>query len=456
MSLIVPGAVRLPLVGSLVVAGLSLPVVLPAPDYDPWAWLLWGREIAAGELNTIDGPAFKPLPVAICAALALFGPAASWLWVLVARTASVIAAWLAYRLARRLAGGSVPAGVVAFLAVFLCGRYLLYTASGMSEGILLALALAGVEAGRTGRPRGALACAVGCALLRVETWPFLLVAAMIVWRRRPQDRPLLVAAVVAVAAAWIVPEIVGSGDPLRSASRAQRPEPGQPALSRIPVLASGRAALALPLGPLWVGCLVLIWRATARRDRAARVALAPAAAGLAWIGLVAAMAQTGFSGEPRYALPGAALVGTSGAVGLVFLARGATRGRRAAGALIAAVLVLTAAPRTAHLSEVREAQAHRWTLQSDLARAVEAVGGRHAVLACGKPYVGPLRGPLLAYHLAVHKQVVEPDGRPHAPGMVFRSALTAGADPTPLVPAGFATALRGGAWQVYASCASGP
>src|SRR4051812_7444893 len=49
---------------SLAIALLSLLVVDPAPSYDPWSWLLWGREVAGGSLSTIDGPAFKPLPVA--------------------------------------------------------------------------------------------------------------------------------------------------------------------------------------------------------------------------------------------------------------------------------------------------------------------------------------------------------------------------------------------------------
>ncbi|MCW3009926.1 MAG: hypothetical protein JWO90_330, partial [Solirubrobacterales bacterium] len=51
-----------------VLAALSL--LLPhAPGYDPWAWLAWGRELAGGGLDTVDGPAFKPLPVLVDAGL---------------------------------------------------------------------------------------------------------------------------------------------------------------------------------------------------------------------------------------------------------------------------------------------------------------------------------------------------------------------------------------------------
>src|SRR6185295_12146206 len=132
-------------------------------------------------------------------------------------------------------------------------------------------------------------------LLRVETWPFLLAFGIVLWRRRPQDRALLAACAVAVPSLWLVPELLGSGDLLRSESRARTPNPGQPALADVPAWASLREAAVLPLWPLWIGAIAC--------PRAARPLLY---AGIAWIVLVAAMAQAGFSGEPRYALPGAA------------------------------------------------------------------------------------------------------------------------------------------------------
>src|SRR5215210_2257797 len=100
---------------------LSLPLVAPAPDYDPWAWLLWGRELAGGGLSTVDGPAFKPLPVAVCAALSAFGGAAPWLWVVLARAGAVLAVWLAWRLA----------GWLAAAAVLLCAGFLEGGARGL-------------------------------------------------------------------------------------------------------------------------------------------------------------------------------------------------------------------------------------------------------------------------------------------------------------------------------------
>jgi hypothetical protein len=428
---------------------LSLLIVAPAPSYDPWAWLLWGREVAGGGLSTVDGPAFKPLPVAACALLAPFGSAAPWLWVALVRVAAAIAALLAFGLARRLAGGSVVAGVLTAVAVLLCGALPAYTAAGAEPALVLALALGAAAAWRERRMRLALACAVGCALLRVEAWPFLAAAGVVLWRSRPQDRVLLAGLAVAVPAAWLVPELIGSGDLLRSGSRARVPNPGQPALADVPALAVLEDALELPLWPLWAGvaALLALWLGAA--DPAARRALLPAAAGAAWIAIVAAMAQLGFSGEARYALPGAALIALSGAVGLASLP---LRLRPVATALAVAVVAIAAAPRLADLRDVRAEQAYQWRLAADLARAVAAAGGADAVLACGQPYVGRLRGPLMAYRMGIAKHRVEPDAPPRAPGVVFRSALRPAAEPAPTAPPQFAEVARTGTWRVLAAC----
>ena len=138
-ALLVPAA-------AVVLAGLSLLVVAPAPSYDPWAWLLWGREVAGGALDTREGPAFKPLPVAVCALLAPLGGAAPVMWVAIVRAAAALALWFAFRLGRRLAGGSLWAGMLA--------------AAGAEPALLLAFTLGGVEAWRAGRTRAALACAL--------------------------------------------------------------------------------------------------------------------------------------------------------------------------------------------------------------------------------------------------------------------------------------------------------
>jgi hypothetical protein len=413
-------------------------VVAPAPSYDPWAWLLWGRELAGGTLSTEEGPAFKPLTVLVCAPLSALGGAAPTVWVILARAGAVLAAILAFRLGRRLAG--TGAAVIAAAGVVLCGGFLGHSAAGAEPGWTITFALLGLEAWRAGRPRAALACGVGCALLRVEAWPFLLAFGVLLWRRSPQDRPLLAAVAVGVPALWFVPELLASGDPLRSGARARIPNPGQPAEAAVPALASLREAAALPLWPLWAGAA-----AVAVLVPAARLLLA---AGIAWIALVAVMAQAGFSGEPRYALPGAALVAIAGAAGLA--AATIRWSRLAAGLAVAALLLVAAWPKLADLDDLRRDRAWAAGLSEDLEDAIAAVGGRQAVLACGRPYVGDLRGPLLAYHLDVEKRRVAFVPRP--PGAVFRSRLDPGDPLEPPTPDAFATSAQAGRWEVRTAC----
>jgi hypothetical protein len=440
----------------LLLAAVSLLVVAPAPSYDPWAWLLWGREVAHGDLDTRDGPAFKPLPVAVCALLAPTGAAAPVLWVWLVRAAAVLALWLAFRLGRRLAGDSVAAGLLAAAVVALCGRLLAFSAAGAEPALVIALALGGVEAWRAGRVRLALACALGCGLLRVEIWPFLAVGGAWLWRARPAERPLIAGAAVLIPAAWFLPELAGSGDLLRSGSRARIPNPGQPALAAVPAAASAREGLGLLMWPLWIGVAALAVAAVGRRrDSAslARPALAPALAGLAWVAIVAAMAQAGFSGEARYALPGVALIAISGAVGLALAARMSPR-PLAVAAVAAALLALPVASRADELGRIRPSQAYQWQLASELGDVVREAGGRERVLACGRPYVGRLRGPLMAYRLDVVKAAVEPDDPPRAPAVVFRSAITRRAVPSPDAPHGARRRAQSALWQVWAACRS--
>ena len=71
--------------------------------YDPWAWLVWGREITHLDLVTTTGPSWKPLPVIFTTPFSLLGDsAAPVLWLLVARAGGLLAIAMAYRLAARL------------------------------------------------------------------------------------------------------------------------------------------------------------------------------------------------------------------------------------------------------------------------------------------------------------------------------------------------------------------
>ncbi len=434
--------------GAVLLAALSL-LAPSQPGYDAWAWLVWGREVAALQLDTVAGPAWKPLPVAIATLLSAAGDAAPALWLVVARAGAIAAVLLAARLAGRLAGGSRGAAVAAGAGVALSAGWGWHGAVGNAEGLFLALVLAAALGALDDRHGRALALGVLAALLRPEAWPFLGAYGLWLWLRRPALRPWALAGAAMLPMLWFVPEWLGSGDLMRSSERARIPNPGAPATAARPLLASLERAAAIPLLPLLAAALVPILPiAGPRRPCRWRVspAAVPAVAGLAWVALVAAMAEAGYSGEPRYHLPGAGLIAVSGGVGLARLVRDRPAAALAAGLAVVAFATLRV---EAIAGELRRA-ADEAALFGSLDEAVRRAGGRAPVLACGRPVVGRYRGPALAWALRVPKRRVAFDAG--AGGTVFRSRIRSGAGLRPAVPAGTPVVARSARWEVRSPC----
>ena len=100
------GALRSPLLiaGVACAALAALSAFLPTvPSYDPWSWIVWGREVVDPHLSFAvgGGPSWKPLPVVFTAVYGLFGGASPTLWVITARAGGLLAVVAAYRLAAR-------------------------------------------------------------------------------------------------------------------------------------------------------------------------------------------------------------------------------------------------------------------------------------------------------------------------------------------------------------------
>jgi hypothetical protein len=340
------------------IAGLAaLSLALPfAPLYDPWAWLVWGREVTELDLDTGAGPSWKPLAVMITTPLALAGDAAPALWLWAARAGWLAAAALAYRLAWRL---MFPARVATGLATRLAARRVLtgrrfagalaaigvvllfdpFTswsrqfAGGLSEPLLVALVLGAVDRGLGARHGQALALAFAAALLRPEVWPLLAVYAVALWRREPRMRRGLVGVAVGLPVLWLVPDLLGSGDLFTGAERA-REGTGAPLGEAIESL--GRS-LELPLAALWAGAVAAV--VSARRHHEREIVVL-AAGTVAWIAIVAALAAAGYAGLPRFAAPAGAMACVLGGVGLT-RAVAAVDGMRARDARRRPALVLT-------------------------------------------------------------------------------------------------------------------
>jgi MFS family permease len=307
---------RLAVAIALALAAVSL--LLPfLPVYDPWAWLVWGRELAHGGIETAGGPSWKPLPVLVDAPLSALGGAAPKAWLLVARAGWICAPLLAGLLVARLSGegtgrwrwvaAAVAAGSVALTADSFTPPLRQFT-GGLSEPLLVALALGAIWAALDERRELALGLGTAAALLRPECWPFLAVYGLSVRGHHPRLRAATVAVAVLIPLTWFVPDIVGAGNPLEGGETARAG--GIEPLDGLAVL--GRA-LAAPLAAAWVGLALLLWREREGLDRPLAILLAGATA---WILLVAAMAIAGFAGLPRFLAPATALVAVLGGVGI--------------------------------------------------------------------------------------------------------------------------------------------
>ncbi|HEU5141565.1 MAG TPA: hypothetical protein VFU04_00245, partial [Solirubrobacterales bacterium] len=84
--------IGVPAAVALAALSLALPYQLL---YEPWGWLVWGRELAGLDLATAEGMSWKPLPVLLDAPLSLLGDLAPKGWLLVARAGWLLAPLLA-------------------------------------------------------------------------------------------------------------------------------------------------------------------------------------------------------------------------------------------------------------------------------------------------------------------------------------------------------------------------
>jgi hypothetical protein len=393
------------------VALAALSLLAPGvPTYDPMSWIVWGREIAHGTLDTVQGPSWKPLPVLFTTPFSLFGDAAPALWLVVARAGGLLGVAMAFRLAARLAAW--PAGVVAAVALAASEGYVYHAWRGNSEGLLVGVALWAVERHLDGRRTWAFGLGFAAALLRPEIWPLWGLYGLLLARREPARRALVAALLAAVPVAWFVPEYLGSGNFLRAASRALEPNLDSPAYAAFPafeVLRQSLAVLPLVVATGAVAALVAaLRRRTGEHDRVV-VVLGVAAAGL--LVAVALMTQAGFSGNLRYVLLPIALVcvlagaGWVEAVGLL---------RRRVGPLAAVGLALAGLAGAVHWARdarpdwdrQRTMALREAALDAELPGLIAGAGGRAAVNGCGAVYTTRFQTPLVAWHLRRHLEDV--------------------------------------------------
>jgi hypothetical protein len=451
---------RLLVAGCLALAALSL--LLPSgPTYDPWAWIIWGREVMQLDLVTQEGPSWKPLPVLFTAPFSLLGDdVAPSLWIVVARAGGLLGVAMAYRLAARLAGPA--AGAIAAVALLIADEFIRNFARGNSEGMLVALCLWALERHLDGRRRDAFLLGFAAGLLRPEVWPFWglyglwLVAGR--WRGRPPWRELALVGGTGVLmlVLWFVPEYLGSGSALRAAERARQPNPDSPAFAAFPFAEVFRRSATILTVPVYAGALAAVaaaWRGR-RSGGSAGVVLTLAAISSALMVAVALMTEAGFAGNLRYVALPAAMVCILAGAGWVGLVRGvrARRGGAAAAALAAAVLGFFVPFTVADVRELDEGM-RRVAAEADLygdnlQALIAKAGGEERLKACGEIVTGPFETQAVAWYLHLHETEVLIFGMP--PGTVLaRQGSALSNDPR------YPRVTETTKWTVGSSCGRG-
>jgi hypothetical protein len=405
---------RVLITASVLLAALSL-TVSRSPAYDVWTWLLWGREIAHGDLVTSFGPQFKPLPVAVATLASPFGAAAVPIWMFVAHAAGLLGIGATGRLAWRAAGP--VAAVVACVSLISIQPFTFYLlAYGMSEPMLVALVFWAVDRHCDGRRPAAFVLLVGAALLRPEVWPFLLAYAVVLYRRR-QARPLLlVSLLLVVPAGWFLPEWWGSGNPFRTGGG--KALPGGPSTTAHPGVAVVLNSFDGLLTWVWVGALIgVVWAGWARD----RLMLWLAGIGVGWLAIIAALAEAGrSSGVTRYLIISQAVVCVfcgAGWVKAVELVRDRfPRWRVGAPLLVAALAVPSLITLEGWSGDgIRDVRYQEGAYEATAA-AVKMAGGAVALNRCGAyAWSAAFREPELAWLLRKHLAYVRSEFTPDLP-----------------------------------------
>lgn len=437
---------------ALALAAISL--LFPStPNYDPWAWVIWGREIIHFDLVTSGGPTWKPLPMIFTTLFAPLGEAAPDLWLVIARAGGIMAVAMAFALAYRLtravigpARSVVPstrpsssqviaelppllAGTAAAVGVLVLSQYVYDVTLGYSEGLLMCLTLLAILRHLDGSRTQAFAFGFAASLDRPEIWPFLGLYAIYLWRKDPRARKLIVVLLALIVPLWLLPDLFGSGSLLRGVKYALYPRAA--ATAHCPFCTEIKTvAWPLVITPFKIGVALLVaailigltrvarlgrtaWmRTSLELIKAHRVVLSAVLFGLALFVEDAVLTQFGSSGNNRYVFLAASMLIIGGAVawagamiwlGNVF-ARFSGPALGVVCALIISVSAFVAVSPTKGSTLIRvgptlHALRFQAELRQDLPKAVRLAGGPQRLASCGPIVSNPSNAPLLAWVL---------------------------------------------------------
>jgi hypothetical protein len=409
----------------IVLGALSAAVLPTVPSYDPWSWIVWGREITDPHISFVisGGPSWKPLPFVFTTVWGAFGNAAPTLWVITARIGGLLGLVAAWRLAYKLAAGGtraeggagttgtvrtgalsgptagIVAGVIAVAAVLLTQDWFYYFLHGTSETMLVGVTLWAVDRMVEGKRIQAFWLMVIASLIRPEWVPLeFLYAAYLVWREpRFRTWPMIAMFVSGLALfpiAWFVPPWIGSGDAFLAASHASEYNGNLGPHPFVAVNSRGINDQVLPILVLGIAGVLIGWL----RDRR-RLVLVLGLAVVIYYVVVVVETLKGYPGLERFFLPDASLICVLGGYGIVRIAQlagelvsgrsgasGAGNAATVAAVGVLAVLAGASVPfMTTRISEAHDAfpQASlAVTTSNQMTKVAAAVGGRNGVFPC--------------------------------------------------------------------------
>ncbi|MEI7888736.1 MAG: hypothetical protein WCI34_00380 [Actinomycetes bacterium] len=480
------------------VALSSLTVLRPtAIGFDPSYWLMWANEITSGKLVTAQAwTSWKPLPMPFMVVFSLFGSAAPTLWMIVARAGTLVATALAFRITWNLVLGMlpgdssqmrsrVPAALGGTVAAAGLLRLLLgWSMTGYSEGLAIALMLAGVECMLKERHKPALLFYLAACLGRPEPLLAVMVYGAWLWRREPELRKWIIGGPVLVLASWLIPEWIGSGDPFRAGSLGKVLHLHQTrSADSNPLTAVSGAFTALPVAVvvfLPASVAAVYWAA----KRGNRKPLMISVIGLIWAVMVALQvalvaSQTTHPGLLRYMIPAQAflllILGVGAGSLAFFLGKGLERigldARAAAGILatigvlgVVASMSISIVPKYNVMQDGQRLLAHA---NAQLDRAIKHAGGPAAIRACQPIANYPRWDATIAWKVGVTLDAFGRRGSPDDPrsrahfkhGTTFRlSGILADARHASYSPAAVAPkaklAVKAAPWRIYQRCAA--
>jgi hypothetical protein len=384
---------------ALVVASIALILFADTrPGYDPYGWLVWGRQTLHLNLDLGGAPSWKPLPWLFTVPYALFGKAELWLWfvtsVAISLSGVVFAGRIAYRLTSTFTDrpyATIGAGLFAGLSILGIkgeglSQYMHYVLSAQSDPMIVTCCLAAIDCHLSKRHRWAIALLTLASLGRPEAWPFLGLYAVWAWRSVPEMRRFVVFCIVLIPALWFGIPVLSGNKPFVAGSLAQQ---SPRALRHNKVFGTFGRFFSLQVLQYDFLALAAIAFAWIRRDRFTLILAACAAV---WVIVEVAFAVHGWPALHRYMYePEAVLIVLAGvAVGaLLSLPDRFARVPLWASAVVVAAIVGSLAPAVyARLRDERKDLYHehiRTRQLNRLATVITQLGGASKILYCGTP-----------------------------------------------------------------------